>query len=352
MPTPLKLHIPEPCHENWQNMTQQEQGRFCGSCQKTVVDFSVMTDKEILDYFSKTSQHVCGRFTNDQLNKELQVTDKKKRFSLVYIWNIILATLLITEANAQVKPKPKKPVKVTVQERRTMGIIAYIPDEPVETVIPVTMSGTIVDAQNNQPVVGASISIKGASGGTMADTSGIFRLKVEKKDPLVLVISAIGYETQTRVLDDLTNWQKIQVYLKPATSELKEVVVTGYDGYTKGRLVMGGVRHIKEAKLDTIKRFINNWMPVALKKDVKIFPNPIVRGNSIQVKLALPQAGGYKLELLNAAGQVMMVQPLLMQTKEQQIDLNTQTNWSAGIYWVRITSPDTKNVFQAKVLVK
>src|SRR5215211_4115802 len=118
MPTPLKLHIPEPCHENWQNMTQQEQGRFCGSCQKTVVDFSVMTDKEILGYFSKSSQHVCGRFTNDQLNKELQVTEKKKRFSLAYIWNIILASLLITEANAQVKPKPKKPVKVNVQERR------------------------------------------------------------------------------------------------------------------------------------------------------------------------------------------------------------------------------------------
>ena len=351
MPTPLKLHIPEPCHENWQNMTQQEQGRFCGSCQKTVVDFSVMTDKEILDYFSKSSQHVCGRFTNDQLNKELQVTEKKKRFSLAYVWNIILATLLITEANAQVKPKPKKPVKVNVQDRRTMGIIAYRPDEPVETVIPVTMSGTIVDAETNQPVVGASISIKGASGGTMADTSGIFRLKVEKKNSLVLEISAIGYEAQTRVLDDLTNWQRIQVYLKPAASKLDDVVVTGY-GYRTGRIIMGGVSLVKTAKVDTVKRFINNWIPVALKKDIKIYPNPVVRGNSIQVQRALPQAGGYKLELLNAAGQVMMVQPLLMQTKEQQIDLYTQANWSAGIYLVRITSPDTKSVFQSKVLVK
>lgn len=351
MPTPLKLHIPEPCHENWQNMTQQEQGRFCGSCQKTVVDFSVMTDKEILNYFSKTSQHVCGRFTNDQLNKELQVTGKKKRFSLAYVWNIILATLLITEANAQGKPKPKKPVTINTWEGRKMGEVAFIPEEPVETVIPVTMSGTIVDAQSKLPVVGASISIKDASGGTMADTSGIFRLKVEKKNSLVLMISAIGYETQTLVLDDLANWQKIQVYLKPAASALQDVVVTGY-GYTTHRLVVGRVSQIKKVKADTIKNFINNYMPAALKKDVKIYPNPVVRGNSIQVKLALPQAGGYKLELLNAAGQVMMIQPLLMQTKEQQIDLYTQSNWSAGIYWVRITSPDTKNVFQGKVLVK
>jgi hypothetical protein len=355
MPTPLKLHIPEPCHENWQNMTQQEQGRFCGSCQKTVVDFSVMTDKEILDYFSKTSQHVCGRFTNDQLNKELKITEKRKRFSLAYIWNIILATLLITEANAQVKPKSKKPVKVYVQERRTMGIIAYTPDEPVKIVIPVTMKGTIVDIQHNLPVVGASISIKGTTGGTMADTSGIFRLKVEKKDSVVLVISAIGYETQTLVLNDLTNWQKIQVYLKPAASALQEVVITGF-GYTKGKMVMTGCGGIKKVKVDTIKSVIKNYMPAALKavlkNDVKIYPNPVVRGNSIQVKLALPQTGGYKLELLNTAGQIMMVQPLLMQTKEQQIDLYTQANWGAGIYWVRVTSPDTKNVFQGKVLLK
>ncbi|HEX6427416.1 MAG TPA: carboxypeptidase-like regulatory domain-containing protein [Niastella sp.] len=353
MPTSLKLHIPEPCHENWQNMTQQAQGRFCGSCQKTVVDFSVMTDKEILEYFSKTSQHVCGRFSNDQLNKDLKVTDKKKRFSLAYVWNIILATLLMTEANAQVKPKPKKPVKINMLEKRMVGQVAFVPEAPVETVIPVTMSGTIVDAQNNQPVVGASISIKGASGGTMADTSGIFRLKVEKKNSLVLEISAIGYETQTRAIDRLTNWQAIQVYLKPAANELQEVVIRGY---TMGKRSMQGCNGVR-VKKDTIKSvIINNYIPAALKtalqKDVKIYPNPVVRGNPIQVKLALPKTGGYKLELLNTAGQVMMVQPLLIQTKEQQIDLYTQANWSAGIYWVRISSPDTKNVFQGKVLVK
>jgi hypothetical protein len=337
-------------------MTPQEQGRFCGSCQKTVVDFSAMTDKEILDYFSKASEHVCGRFMNDQLNKELQVTEKKKRFSLAYVWNVILATLLITEANAQVKPKPKKPVKMEVHEQRTMGIIAHMPEEPIESVIPVRMSGTIVDAQSNQPVVGASINIKGTSHGTMADTLGNFQFKVEKKNSLVIEISAIGYETQTRVLDDLTNWQKIQVYLKPAATELQEVSVIAYG--VMGKVAFSGfIKQYKTVKVDTtkvdtIKRFFNDWVPATLKKDVRVYPNPVVRGNSIQVKLALPQTGGYKLELLNTAGQVMLVQPLLMQTKEQQFDLYTQPGWSAGIYWIRISSPNTKNVYQSKLLAK
>src|SRR5687768_10364685 len=78
----LHLQIPEPCHESWNKMTPNEQGRFCLSCSKTVVDFSMMTDKELLDYFSTASQYVCGRFSNDQLNKDITATQHKKRFSL------------------------------------------------------------------------------------------------------------------------------------------------------------------------------------------------------------------------------------------------------------------------------
>jgi len=53
MPKAIQLNIPKPCHENWNAMSPKEQGRYCGSCQKTVVDFSVMSDKEIVDYFRK-----------------------------------------------------------------------------------------------------------------------------------------------------------------------------------------------------------------------------------------------------------------------------------------------------------
>lgn len=334
-------------------MTPQEQGRFCGSCRKTVVDFSVMTDKEVLDYFSKTSQHVCGRFSNDQLNKELTITGKKKRFSLAYIWNVILVTLLITEANAQVKPKPKKPVKTIIREEPMIqGKVAWAPKERVETIIPVDMTGRVLDAKTNQPVIGASISIEGTSGGTMADTSGNFRLKLEKKGSLVLVFSAVGYEIQTRVLDNLTNWQNIRVYLKPAATELQGVSVIGY-GTIKGRVIMGAISSgYKVTKSEKINRVINNWMPDALKKDVKVYPNPVVRGNSIQVSLALKQAGDYKLEVLNTAGQVILIQPLLMQTKEQLIDVHTSSGWSAGIYWIRISAPGIKNVYQGKVVLQ
>ena len=84
MPANILLQVPEPCHEDWKNMTAIEQGRFCQSCQKTVTDFSLMTDKEILLYLSNKGIAVCGRFTNDQLNRNL-APDQKKKYYWAYI---------------------------------------------------------------------------------------------------------------------------------------------------------------------------------------------------------------------------------------------------------------------------
>lgn len=65
----MNIYVENPCHEDWQNMTPETQGRFCGACEKTVVDFSEMSDAEILLYFSKPKiEKVCGRFRPEQLS--------------------------------------------------------------------------------------------------------------------------------------------------------------------------------------------------------------------------------------------------------------------------------------------
>ncbi len=64
----MKIMIPQPCSKTWENMTPNEQGRFCDSCQKTVVDFTLFSTTDIQNYFSKHyGQKVCGRFKNEQL---------------------------------------------------------------------------------------------------------------------------------------------------------------------------------------------------------------------------------------------------------------------------------------------
>lgn len=62
------LTIPKPCHENWEGMTPEDKGRFCGMCQKTVVDFTEMAPSEIGHFFQEhKGQKICGRFRGDQL---------------------------------------------------------------------------------------------------------------------------------------------------------------------------------------------------------------------------------------------------------------------------------------------
>jgi hypothetical protein len=59
----IKLSIPTPCHEDWNTMTATQSGKFCASCQKTVVDFSRMSDAEIMRYFADFQGDTCGRLT-------------------------------------------------------------------------------------------------------------------------------------------------------------------------------------------------------------------------------------------------------------------------------------------------
>ncbi|MFA9213405.1 MAG: energy transducer TonB [Candidatus Methylacidiphilales bacterium] len=66
----MNINIPNPCHEDWTKMTPNEQGRFCGSCQKTVVDFTDFSSEDIQHYFTKHyGQKVCGHFKKEQLAK-------------------------------------------------------------------------------------------------------------------------------------------------------------------------------------------------------------------------------------------------------------------------------------------
>lgn len=67
----MKITIPKPCHENWEAMTPNEQGRFCSVCSKTVKDFTNASDDEMIRAFSDSSGNICGNFRESQLNREL-----------------------------------------------------------------------------------------------------------------------------------------------------------------------------------------------------------------------------------------------------------------------------------------
>lgn len=63
------LRIPEPCHEDWSLMTPSDKGRFCSSCDKTVIDFTVMSDYQIKDFLLMSQgKKLCGHVKISQLD--------------------------------------------------------------------------------------------------------------------------------------------------------------------------------------------------------------------------------------------------------------------------------------------
>ena len=69
------ISIPEPCHEDWNSMTPDANGKFCNSCSKSVVDFTNKTDAEIhAIMMERKDQRVCGHFKTTQVNRHLALT--------------------------------------------------------------------------------------------------------------------------------------------------------------------------------------------------------------------------------------------------------------------------------------
>ena len=103
-----------------------------------------------------------------------------------------------------------------------------------------TVTGTIIDAVDDSPIIGANITIKGDKNtGTISDIDGNFSLSIPD-NKTILVVTYIGYKTREVPVEDLGN---IKIVLEGDDHTLNEVVVVGYTSM-KRRDVLGAVSKI------------------------------------------------------------------------------------------------------------
>ena len=89
------------------------------------------------------------------------------------------------------------------------------------------ISGVVLDVQD-QPVIGASVMVKGTTNGTISDYDGEFLLTVGD-DATTLVVSFVGMQTQEVAIKE-----RMTIVLHEATEMVQEIVVTGYGNVSKG----------------------------------------------------------------------------------------------------------------------
>ncbi len=88
-----------------------------------------------------------------------------------------------------------------------------------------TLKGKVVDAESNEPLIGATVSVKGIPHGVVTDIDGLFSLKVSKSNATV-VIQYLGYKTEEVKVSKKGNVDLGNIGLRPDSKMLGDVVVT------------------------------------------------------------------------------------------------------------------------------
>jgi len=109
----------------------------------------------------------------------------------------------------------------------------------------ITVSGSVID-ENNDPLPGVSILVKGTTRGTATDANGKFTLTAEKGS--TLAFSFVGYDLHEVTVNDAS---PISISLVPNASTLNEVVVTGYSSQSK-RSITGAVSSVSGKELTEV----------------------------------------------------------------------------------------------------
>ena len=106
------------------------------------------------------------------------------------------------------------------------------------------IKGTIADSKSGDPIIGASVKVKGTKLATVTNVDGNFELDVPSN--ATLLISYIGYkETEVKASNGM------KVSLEEDAESLEEVVVVGY-GTQKKESLTGAMTNIKGDKLKDI----------------------------------------------------------------------------------------------------
>ncbi|WP_229214356.1 SusC/RagA family TonB-linked outer membrane protein [Dyadobacter flavalbus] len=137
----------------------------------------------------------------------------------------------------------------------TLAVPAFAigkPELPVSVIIDKTVTGKITAAEDNMPVPGVSVVLKGSSSGTNTDVDGAFKIDVPDNGA-VLVFSAVGFITQEVAVGAKS---VIEVVLASDLKTLGEVVVVGYGtqkkSQTTGAISSVGAKEINEMPITNL----------------------------------------------------------------------------------------------------
>ena len=186
------IKIPNPCNENWSKMTSTERGMFCSNCKKEVINYQYYSNKQLLKNL-KDSKEICGRFSLNQIDKELNLTETNwfHRIGLLLGFSSLLLSTPVYSQNEKLKTE-------IAENKSDSELKQESSDEYIEF-----YGKVLVKPRNSNetsvPSPGVTIAQKGTENSAQSNFDGDFKIKVpieDFKDKVVLIFSYVGLETK------------------------------------------------------------------------------------------------------------------------------------------------------------
>jgi hypothetical protein len=184
----LRITIPKPCSEDWNKMEQSEKGRFCSSCQKEIIDFSSLTDKELYQYFSNAKIIPCGIFHQSQLNTSIVPKEIKSK-----PWNHIHKKVAAVLAFLSLKPSG-----TMAQDGPQTVIQPAAKKNKFDSTKKIVIGGSVKDADGNV-IEDAEISFNDKSI-AKSDKEGKFQFEIMIDAELKSSIITVSYPGKIRAV--------------------------------------------------------------------------------------------------------------------------------------------------------
>lgn len=181
-------------------------------------------------------------FKNEKLSTVLKALETASGYKLMYVYDDVDNYIYSGRINTTSIDKALEqvlygfPVIYTIEGRHIT--LRLKPEKKTKKV-----SGIVVSAENNEPMVGVSVRFKNTHYGTITGIDGKFTIEANTNSNHI-VASFMGMETQTVKADT-----SMRIVLKPNTHMIKELVVTGYQTLDKTRIA-GAVSTIRGKDLN------------------------------------------------------------------------------------------------------
>lgn len=196
MKTSYILKIENPCTEHWGTMSKNDFGRHCKSCSKDVVDFSHLSDGEIIKYLSQNnSDKTCGRLESHQLNRIIKAeTEKRLKYNRIVAALLLIGTTKVSVA--QDKNKVQKQ-QTAISENKSVSSKS-IQQQNLQDSLRKVIEGVVIAEEDKLTIPGVHIKINGSNLGAITDAQGKFKLPIPDDlygKKLELQLNSLGFKT-------------------------------------------------------------------------------------------------------------------------------------------------------------